>query len=249
MTKLFGGYGSRINSLKSGALRKLFKIIYPPTPFINAIPKNEKQNIKKLVFGFDEKNRVLDVGSGISKGPGRWLWYPTTELNVTRVDLVEGLNVDLVADATDLPLPDESYDAVVLQSVIEHVEDLNALLSEAVRVLRKGGIIYIEMPFLQGVHGDPNDYWRMTQTGLNQKIEGLQVEKISSGVSGGPIGTMTWLFCDYLSNLTPINPINVLIRFITRWLLAPLRYIDILTYHTKASKRLACENYFIGAKK
>jgi ubiquinone/menaquinone biosynthesis C-methylase UbiE len=45
--------------------------------------------------------------------------------------------------AEDLPFADASFDYVNLSSLIEHVEDWRLTLSESVRVLKPGGVLYI----------------------------------------------------------------------------------------------------------
>jgi ubiquinone/menaquinone biosynthesis C-methylase UbiE len=45
----------------------------------------------------------------------------------------------LCCDAQDLPLEDESFDAAMLVSMLHHVDDAAAALSEARRILRPGG--------------------------------------------------------------------------------------------------------------
>lgn len=49
-------------------------------------------------------------------------------------------------DANDLPFEDDSFDIVGLFDVIEHFQDDITLLKEAVRVVRKGGIITVTVP-------------------------------------------------------------------------------------------------------
>jgi len=88
MSELKGGYGSRVNLLKYKKLRNLAKLIYPPPPFINIIPTKEKSYIKARIFGKNKSNSILDVGSGLSKGPGAWLWENQPKKFVTRVDIV-----------------------------------------------------------------------------------------------------------------------------------------------------------------
>ena len=54
------------------------------------------------------------------------------------------------ADARRLPFPDEAFDCVVLADVIEHIDAPDAVMSEAHRVLRKGGQILLTTPRRQG---------------------------------------------------------------------------------------------------
>jgi len=47
----------------------------------------------------------------------------------------------------DLPFPDGSFDVVVSINVLEHVVDIQRLMSEARRVLRAGGLIGVTVPY------------------------------------------------------------------------------------------------------
>jgi ubiquinone/menaquinone biosynthesis C-methylase UbiE len=49
-------------------------------------------------------------------------------------------------DLSSLPFGDASFDAVVLQDVIEHVTDPARVLHEITRVLRPGGVLYLSTP-------------------------------------------------------------------------------------------------------
>jgi ubiquinone/menaquinone biosynthesis C-methylase UbiE len=48
-----------------------------------------------------------------------------------------------VADATATPYPERYFDIVLLSSILEHVNDPEKLIREAVRILRPGGLILI----------------------------------------------------------------------------------------------------------
>lgn len=55
-----------------------------------------------------------------------------------------GLSIQLQAgSATSLPWSDASFDIVAMPELLEHVEDWQSCLSEAARVLRPGGVLYV----------------------------------------------------------------------------------------------------------
>jgi len=52
----------------------------------------------------------------------------------------------VVADAANMPFEDKSFASVVSNSVLEHVENLNKVLKEAARILRKRGLLVLTVP-------------------------------------------------------------------------------------------------------
>jgi SAM-dependent methyltransferase len=59
----------------------------------------------------------------------------------------------LLADATDLPLPDACFDAAMLVSMLHHVDDRRAAVEEAKRILRPGGRLAIKMYTREDIEG------------------------------------------------------------------------------------------------
>jgi SAM-dependent methyltransferase len=59
-----------------------------------------------------------------------------------------GIDPERVINSTgeSLPFPDGSFDIVYSANVLEHTENPEKVLQEAMRVLRPGGLLYMEMP-------------------------------------------------------------------------------------------------------
>ncbi len=114
--------------------------------------------------------RVLEVGTG--RG-GKAIAYACAGMRVTGLDLDEpalrlgaeaaqgrGARVQFLAgDGTRLPFPDNYYDAVLLDSVIEHVRDPFSVLVECARVVKPAGILFVVFPPHYGpLSGHIDDY-------------------------------------------------------------------------------------------
>lgn len=55
------------------------------------------------------------------------------------------------ADIYELPFQDEAFDYAVLGEVIEHLDEPQLAINEAVRVLRRGGTLAVSTPFNEAV--------------------------------------------------------------------------------------------------
>ncbi|MBU1203303.1 class I SAM-dependent methyltransferase [Patescibacteria group bacterium] len=100
--------------------------------------------------------------------------------NWVSVDLYDKSDcIDYNYDIHDLKFVDNTFDAVVCNAVLEHVENPQKAISELHRVLKPGGLIWVEVPFNQPYHGSPNDFWRVTLAGI--RIWLSDFEEISAG--------------------------------------------------------------------
>jgi 2-polyprenyl-3-methyl-5-hydroxy-6-metoxy-1,4-benzoquinol methylase len=65
-----------------------------------------------------------------------------------------GAHVGLVVgDAARLPVQSESFDRVVCSEVIEHVPAWREVVTEAARVLKRGGLLVVTTPNRRGIYG------------------------------------------------------------------------------------------------
>ncbi len=68
-------------------------------------------------------------------------------------------------------LPSDSADFILSTFVLEHVDSPTGYLSEAHRLLKKGGYILVSTHGVWLYHPTPNDYWRWTSAGLRKVME------------------------------------------------------------------------------
>ena len=191
---------------------------------------------------------VYNIGSGDSTRLGKEFWTCLQDsAEIINIDLCAGKNIDIVANAENLPLADESCDLVVLQAVLEHVQDVSKVIMEAKRVLKKGGYIYITMPFLQGYHADPTDYRRLTIQGLVELLKEFKVDKIA--VSSGPFSTICWILRDTFTFGKRNTIIYLISRLIASIIFKPISFIDYIPFNKNAWERNACEYALIGTNR
>jgi SAM-dependent methyltransferase len=86
--------------------------------------------------------KVLDLGSGSGSFDAAGL-----RATVVRLDLEPSTSKNFVrGDASNLPFPPRTFDAIVSNHSLEHVENLDGCLREISRVLKPAGILYVAVP-------------------------------------------------------------------------------------------------------
>ncbi len=154
------------------------------------------------------QGRILDLG-GSRKSGYHELIGGSPVFTVVNID--EGTGTDILHDIEKpLPVDTGTYDGVLLVNVLEHVFDHKKLLAESARVLKKGGMIVIGVPFLVQVHPSPHDYWRYTSETLQSLLFAAGFTDILvQPVGRGPFTASAQLL---------FNPLKVApLRFIAIW--------------------------------
>jgi len=188
-----------------------------------------------------EGKKVLEVGSGFGTNLAVWIKHFQVDgygvepggvgfnqgfLASQKLLSANGIDPHRIVNANgeSLPFPDESFDIVYSGNVLEHTQDPERVLNESVRVLRKGGILHMEMPnYLSYFEGhylvfQPPIIWkpmlpfwvrlfrkdpafaRTLQTGINPIWCRRMIRKLNKSYSVNLISIGDDLFLERLSN-------------------------------------------------
>ena len=113
---------------------------------------------------------TLDVGCGNNKIPG-----------ALGIDLVAGTQADIVHDLNVTPWPVDSaaFEFVRLWSVLEHLRDVVAVMSEVYRVSKPGATVIIGTPHFSSVnaYSDPTHAHFFSSSFLDYFIEGTRLSE------------------------------------------------------------------------
>lgn len=111
-----------------------------------------KNTLNKLI-NKNIKGKVINIGSGNKR----------LHKDIINLDIFPGENIDVVLKGETLPLTDKYVDLVISQECLEHVENYEILIKDIYRILKNGGIFYLQTPWIIGYHGCPKDYWRFQE--------------------------------------------------------------------------------------
>jgi len=113
--------------------------------------------------------KVLDVGAGPCRYRSLFdhcdyqtqdfCQYEGRKRNGVKIDKWAYGQIDYVSPITNIPVEDESFDAVLCTEVLEHVPEPIRALKEINRALRTGGMLYLSAPLGSGLHQQPYHYY------------------------------------------------------------------------------------------
>lgn len=182
--------------------------------FFNGSNKVAPRIAAKFVEALPQDARVLVVGGG-TVGEGADLLYETFP-RVVGTDIYASEHTSVIADGHKLPFIDGSFDAVWIQAVLEHVLDPAQVVAEIWRVLRPGGLVFADTPFMQQVHEGAYDFTRFTLSGHRWLFR--KFDLIEAGSSGGVGVALIWSIRYFAYTITRSGKMGRLASTLVFWL-------------------------------
>lgn len=227
--------------------KKLFRLFYRLVPEISRNIKAEAnyQILHDKLKSITTRPRVLVIGGG-EEGQGIRLLTKAPDFLIVSSDVVLYDTTDVIFDAHAIPFPPESFDAVIIQAVLEHVVDPYRCVAEICRVLRPHGFVYAETPFMQQHHMGRFDFQRFTHLGHRRLFS--HFTEIAAGPVCGPGMALAWSVFYFMASFTRSERVREIFRIIAAFLTFPLKYFDGYLIDKPGSFDAASGFYFLGQK-
>lgn len=200
-------------------------------------------NYRRFAALMPRNSRILIVGGG-EEGDGMSTALDQFQLVETDVALTPLTSI--VCDGHELPFAPQSFDAVVAQAVLEHVVDPYKCVEEIWRVLKPGGLVYAETPFMQQVHSGKYDFTRFTELGHRRLFR--KFDALESGMACGPGMALAWSYRYFLTSFTTSRKLGRLLEIFASFTAFWLKYFDSYLAKKPAALDAASGVYFMGRK-
>jgi SAM-dependent methyltransferase/uncharacterized protein YbaR (Trm112 family) len=200
--------------------------------------------IGKLIHDVPPTGVILNIGSARE----RVLRQAFAGREVVKVGFPSRGGIDLYGDALQLPVRSGSVDLLMSSSVMEHLSDPERAASEQFRVVKDGGRVYAEIPFIRGYHMIPADYQRYTLSGIQRLFERAGFETLEADVCSGPFTALALCVQDCRVRLPRWSRLPALVEAALRRLIHPIKYLDRIVEGRKWARICACNFYYAGRK-
>lgn len=182
---------------------------------------SDKDFIKR--YRLDEPDiRVLNAGSSsLRYGP-----------NFLNVDIQHKDGVDIVCDIHQLPQDIGQFDAIICNAALQYCHSPHRVAHEFKRVLKPGGLLFIDAPWVQPFCEDTADRHRYSEAALKDIFHAFEI--VESGPSILPGSALSMLCMHVAGNLTSNKYLNHAFRLTAGLLTLPLRGIRTAHPHKTA---------------
>jgi len=190
--------------------------------------------------------KVLVIGSGQQKTILEEYKKLYSNIEIDYCDIDVHSIVDFYCDAHNLPLKSSVYDGIICTAVLEHTMYPEIAAQEISRVLKVGGFLYNELPFMQQVHEGAYDFTRYTLSGHRRLFNSFSI--INIGLVAGPGTALVWsienFFLSFFNNSNMRKPIKAIIRLSFFW----IKYFDFMLKDNSQAIDSASCTFFFGRK-
>jgi ubiquinone/menaquinone biosynthesis C-methylase UbiE len=175
------------NKIPMSAIKFLTKRLTEPSTTLNKFDYLGHiflfRDLKFAIQHYAE-GKLLDIGCG-NKPYLKWQLEQNCEVTGCDIEQSSERVVDIICPATNIPLPDNSFDTIFSSQVLEHVADHGTMLNECYRLLKPGGHLILSAPMFWEHHEEPYDFFRFTKYGFKFLLEsrGFKIENLQP--SGG----------------------------------------------------------------
>lgn len=194
----------------------------------------------------DTENPLVLVVGGSVLGKGMEEFSSNARLRFVETDVAFGPRTVMICDGHDLPFEDGTFDVVIAQAVLEHVVDPPRCVAEMHRVLKPGGLVYAETPFMQQVHAGAYDFTRFTHLGHRRLFR--YFTELRSGLSCGPGSALAWSNFYFLLSFATSRNGRRLARLLAHLFCFWLKYFDGMLANRPGALDAASSVYFIGRR-
>lgn len=216
-----------------------------PNPSVNLASTKVIARLRE-VLDAEGNVKILVVGGGSQRSWLDGLLKVKNPHQVIYSDIDSAADVDLFCDGHDLPFKSDTFDAVITTAVLEHVMYPERVASEITRVLKAGGVLYSELPFMQQVHEGAYDFTRYTLSGHRRIFNSF--EELDSGMVAGPGTALVWAIENFFLAFTSTSSVRKITKVLVRLLFSWVKYFDyMLEGRPEAMDGASC-TYFFGKK-
>lgn len=174
------------------ASRDTKKVLYAERLITDAVGRLYTEWIPQYCRG-----KFADVGCGNAPFYGI---YKDFVSEIVTVDWENSIHqnpfVDIFADLNQPPifgLKDAEFETVLCSDVLEHLSEPRVFLKEMARILRPGGNLLLNVPFLFWVHEEPYDFFRYTQFALEKMLTEVGFHVVELRTLGTPLDVVAML--------------------------------------------------------
>lgn len=241
----------------SGGILQMLK--YYKGDFFMGNEDNRNRWIKKQLEKMEDGKRLIDVGAGELrwKNACSHLQYVSQDFcqysgggdnKGLQCNEFDTSHIDIVSDIIDIPVEDESFDAVLCSEVIEHIPYPEMAVKEISRILKTGGELILTAPVCSFTHMAPyyfyngfSKYWYEEVLGkYNLVIEEITPNGNFFSYIRQELGRVGYIFDLYSEKK------NFFIIVLSKLLRRALKKYDNIEHK---SSEVVCFGYHVRARK